>query len=105
MGVGGDNPDLSLYSEHEVKDKDILVLGSDGLWDNLYDSKVIDLIRPFIRDTDEILDPELVAEVIATEAERLSMQRAYFSPFAKHAKKAYTDFMGGKPDDITVIVA
>jgi serine/threonine protein phosphatase PrpC len=37
---------------HDVRHNDIIVLGSDGLWDNLYDIKVIDLIRPFIRDTD-----------------------------------------------------
>lgn len=40
-------------------------MGSDGLWDNLYDVKIIDLIRPFIRDQDMLVDPELVAEVIA----------------------------------------
>ena len=47
-------------------------MATDGLWDNLYDVKIIDLIRPFIRDTDDLLDPELVAEVIAQEAERYS---------------------------------
>lgn len=47
-------------------------MGSDGLWDNLYDMKVIELIRPFIRDNDELADPELVAEMIATEAEKFS---------------------------------
>lgn len=48
------------------------MLASDGLWDNLFNVKVIDLIRPFIRDRDEILDPSLVAEIIAKEAERYS---------------------------------
>jgi serine/threonine protein phosphatase PrpC len=48
-------------------------MGSDGLWDNLFDVKVIDLVRPFIRDHDTIVDPELVAEVIATEAEKFSL--------------------------------
>lgn len=57
---------------HDVRHNDILILGSDGLWDNLYDVKVIDLVRPFIRDADEIADPELVAEMIATEAEKYS---------------------------------
>ncbi len=47
-------------------------MGSDGLWDNLFDIKVIELIRPFLRDTDDLMDPELVAEVIATEAEQQS---------------------------------
>jgi len=33
------------------------VLASDGLWDNLFNVKIIDLIRPFLRDRDMILDP------------------------------------------------
>jgi serine/threonine protein phosphatase PrpC len=40
-------------------------MASDGLWDNMYDVKIIDLLRPFLRDTDDLLDPELVAELIA----------------------------------------
>jgi hypothetical protein len=48
------------------------VLGSDGLFDNLYDIKIIELLRPFIRDRDDILDPQLVAELIAKEAEKHS---------------------------------
>lgn len=47
-------------------------MGSDGLWDNLFDVKIIDLVRPFIRDQDEILDPQLVSELIAKEAESYS---------------------------------
>jgi hypothetical protein len=39
----------------------------------LYDVKIIELIRPFLRDTDDILDPELVAEVVAVEAEKYSL--------------------------------
>ena len=71
----------------------------------MYDVKVIDIIRPFIRDNDELVDPELVAELIATQAEKLSNTQSYFSPFAKGARDNYYDFNGGKPDDITVIVA
>ncbi len=80
-------------------------MGSDGLWDNLYDVKIIDLIRPFIRDADTLADPELVAEVVALEAEKYSLQQNYLSPFAKGAREFYYDYNGGKPDDITIIVA
>lgn len=80
-------------------------MGSDGLWDNLYDIKIIDLVRPFLRDVDLVADPELIAEVIASEAEKYSLQQNYMSPFAKGAREYYHDYMGGKPDDITVIVA
>lgn len=73
VGTGGDDPSKANTEIHEIKDKDIIVMGSDGLWDNLFDVKVIDLIRPFIRDTDDLADPELIAEVIATEAEKFSL--------------------------------
>ena len=57
---------------HEVQNNDIIIVGSDGLFDNLYDIKIIELLRPFIRERDELLDPGLVAEIIAKEAEKYS---------------------------------
>lgn len=90
---------------HEIEDKDIIVLGSDGLFDNLYDIKIIELMRPFLRDRDDIIDPSLVAEIIAKEAEKFSYNQGYISPFAKSARDHFFDYAGGKPDDITVIVA
>ena len=44
-------------------------MATDGLWDNMFDQRLIELMRPFIRDRDDILDMDLVAEVIANEAE------------------------------------
>lgn len=67
--------------------------------------KIIDLVRPFIRDTNDILDPALVAEMIAKEAEKYSHNQNYTSPFAKGAREQFYDYRGGKPDDVTVIVA
>ena len=49
-----------------------MLLASDGLWDNLFNVKIIDLIRPFLSDRDDLLDPQIVAEMIAKEAERYS---------------------------------
>lgn len=88
-----------------MQDKDIIVVGSDGLFDNLYDIKIIELLRPFLRDRDDILDPTLVAELIAKEAEKFSYNQSYVSPFAKGAREHFFDYAGGKPDDITVVVA
>lgn len=73
VGTGGDDPAKCDTQIHDIADKDIIVLGTDGLWDNLFDMKVIDLIRPFLRDVDDLADPELVAEVIASEAEKYSL--------------------------------
>ena len=57
---------------HDIQDNDIIVVGSDGLFDNLFDVKIIELLRPFVRERDDILDPGLVAEIIAKEAEKYS---------------------------------
>ena len=82
-----------------------MILASDGLWDNLFNPKIIELVRPFIRDRDDILDPALVAEIIAKEAEKTSYGQNHLSPFGKNARDNFYDYSGGKPDDITVIVA
>lgn len=104
VGTGGDDPAKGDEFEHEVEHNDIIVLATDGLFDNLFDVKIIELLQPFVRDRAEILDHQLVAEIIAKEAERWSHNMDYVSPFGKAAHDYFYDYRGGKPDDITVIV-
>ena len=56
----------------DVLHNDIFILATDGLWDNLYVPKILDLIRPFVRRSDDLDDPELIAEIISQEAARFS---------------------------------
>ena len=72
VGTGGDDPSKGEDNRHELQDRDIVILASDGLFDNLFNVKIIELVRPFIRDRDDLLDPALVAEMIAKEAEQYS---------------------------------
>jgi hypothetical protein len=58
-------------------------LGTDGLWDNLYTVKILDILRPFIRSADILGDPELIAEIICQEAFSYSNMHEYISPFSK----------------------
>ena len=69
-----------------MQDGDVLVVGSDGLWDNLHRAKIVDLIRPFVRGEGEIKDTALVAEIIAKDAEKHSYLQHYMSPFAESAR-------------------
>jgi hypothetical protein len=46
-----------------------------------------------------------LSKCIAHKAFKYSFMKSYESPFAKGAKEAGKMFMGGKSDDITVIVA
>ena len=95
---------------HNVEQGDIIVLGSDGLWDNLHRATIVDMIRPYVNWTEAnpygmIDDISLVAEMLAKEAEKFSYLSNYMSPFAEGARAHGYECSGGKPDDITVIVA
>ena len=90
---------------HDVKHNDVFVLGTDGLWDNLYPSMILDLMRPFVRRGDDLVDCDLIAEIICNEAEKLSKDPGFVSPFAKKAYNYHQDYLGGKEDDITVVIA
>ena len=57
VGTGGDDPAKGEEHLHAVEHNDIIILASDGLWDNLFSVKIIDMVRPFLRDRDELLDP------------------------------------------------
>ena len=65
----------------------------------------MEAVAPFVRGGQEIKDTELVAEILAKEAEKYSYLQNYMSPFAESARAQNYDYVGGKPDDITVIVA
>ncbi len=62
VGTGGDDPTKADDKVHEVLDNDILILGSDGLFDNLYNDMIIESVKPFVRDRPELLEPSIVAE-------------------------------------------
>ena len=36
---------------------DILIVGSDGLFDNMFDEQIKEIIWPFVRAADDIVDP------------------------------------------------
>ena len=80
-------------------------MGTDGLFDNLFDDKIIELVEPFVRGKEEIESTKKVADVIAEEAFTKSMDPHYLSPFSKSAREQFYDYNGGKSDDISVVVA
>ena len=52
-----------------------------------------------------IINTESAASDIAFVAEKQSNDKNYMSPFARKAKEQNLRYSGGKPDDITIIVA
>ena len=109
-GTGCELPWNAFDNEHEVTaGKDFVVMGTDGLFDNLYDKDIEGCLQPGIKlvkdDEFELSNPEEVANCMAKKAYTLGKDGKYMSPFARGAFKSGYPYPGGKEDDITVIVS
>ena len=88
---------------HLVNPGDIVVLATDGVLDNLFNEDIIGCLTKAADAAS--FDTEQASTCIAKTAEMMSFRKEYDSPFAKNAREAGRNHPGGKPDDITVIVA
>ncbi len=89
----------------ELKVGDVIVAGSDGLWDNMFPTQVSQIIN-----NSGLRSAKQLANVVGTVAYELSKDQNMWSPFAQNAyedRKIYDtkDWKGGKTDDITLVVA
>ena len=84
----------------EVIPGDIIVLGTDGLLDNVWPEEIEQVLEE-----NTVVEPELLAWIIAEQlALRNSEDVNRFSPYSIASYKAGKERIGGKVDDITVIV-
>ncbi|CAN7010927.1 unnamed protein product [Brassica oleracea var. botrytis] len=93
----------------EVKKGDVIVMGSDGLFDNVFDHEIVNIVT---KHTDVAESSRLLAEVASSH----SRDPGFESPYALEARAKGFDvplwktalgmkLTGGKLDDVTVIVA
>ena len=132
LGMGSDDSplDADYYIIDDLRHGDLIVAGTDGVWDNVYEEELLQLVT----DEQEVAkgragaghgevaareEKEAVAagnamevwplEPLARSISRASHLRArdteYASPFATNAHKEGLRYMGGKLDDITVVVS
>ena len=99
--------------DFEVQENDIVVVGTDGIWDNLYEEQIQACINPYLLTSGHMRDVQAASNCISTYAEFVSYDEKYLSPFFTEARKdsdpkirdKYKDRTGGKEDDITIIVS
>jgi len=72
--------------------------------DNLYVKNIKECIHPLMEKY-HLSDAKQAADCLAKQSEKLGDDPSYYSPFAKSAAEEGINYMGGKSDDITVIVA
>lgn len=81
---------------------DVIVAGTDGLFDNLFNKEVTSIV---LQGTREGLNPEALSEKLAASARERALDRHRQTPFSTAAQEAGFRYYGGKLDDITVVVS
>ncbi|GAV67380.1 SpoIIE domain-containing protein [Cephalotus follicularis] len=84
----------------QVENGDVIVAGSDGLFDNMYPHEIVGILGL----VEGYAFPEQLAWMIAESASSNSHDKDLYSPFAKANEEAGFHYLGGKIDDITVVV-
>ncbi|CAJ1337655.1 unnamed protein product, partial [Effrenium voratum] len=95
-----------------VQEGDVVLLGTDGFFDNLHDAEVCELahlsLEATFRSNEKSawqIDPTRLAQAYAEAARVRSEDTAARTPFGDLARQAGLQHMGGKMDDISVVVA
>lgn len=97
--ASSDSPEDAMLSTILVHPGDIIVAGSDGLFDNLSDDEIVEIVTKGEATSG-------IARDLAFAAFEASLDRQKTSPYSLSASEAFDMvFNGGKSDDITVVVS
>ena len=107
IGIGGephgeDRPEDAEEYVVNLQTGDFIIMGTDGLFDNLWPQDIVDYIN------EERPHPKSLAQGLAEMAYEESQRKDNSVPFfhrAKMSKQPFGDYQGGKEDDISVIVS
>ena len=106
LGMGEEATDYIEVDVHEVKDKDLLLMYTDGFSFNIFPEQIISFLKPFLALPD-LPDLDVVTEMLAEKAFKQSLDPFFDSPFAIKAAENMLGLRwdGGRPNDITVVAA
>lgn len=101
-GSGADLPSSGQVFTVAVRTGDVIVVGTDGLFDNLYKDEIAALVRDAVNAG---FKAEATAKKIADIARQRALDSKRQTPFADAAQEAGFQYYGGKLDDLTVVVS
>jgi protein phosphatase PTC7 len=101
--ISPDRPRDGTKLNCELVKGDLLVAGSDGIFDNLSDDVLVEVVRSASSKSASVM-----AKTIGEKARKVSQNPRAETPYALAAKKQrnpdYADGLGGKVDDISCVV-
>ncbi|KAG7620729.1 PPM-type phosphatase domain [Arabidopsis suecica] len=101
-GRNGDLPSSGQVFTVAVAPGDVIIAGTDGLFDNLYNNEITAIVVHAVRAN---IDPQVTAQKIAALARQRAQDKNRQTPFSTAAQDAGFRYYGGKLDDITVVVS
>ncbi|THU51878.1 hypothetical protein C4D60_Mb06t35710 [Musa balbisiana] len=101
-GNGSDLPSAAQVFTFLVASGDVIIAGTDGLFDNLYNNEITAVV---VHATRAGLGPQVTAQKIAALARQRALDKNRQTPFSTAAQDAGYRYHGGKLDDITVVVS
>ncbi|CAG8459655.1 14928_t:CDS:2 [Acaulospora colombiana] len=107
LGTGSfDTPQDAQRYTIKVQCGDIVILGSDGIFDNLFEEDILEEIDRFFcpRTGTPSVHPQMISEALAYRAKNASEDLNNPSPFQSRAMQEGLYYLGGKKDDISVLV-
>ncbi|KAF7829692.1 putative protein phosphatase 2C 55 [Senna tora] len=101
-GSNGDLPSSGQVFTVPVAPGDVIIAGTDGLFDNLYNNEITAVVVHAVRAG---LSPQVTAQKIAALARQRAQDKDRQTPFSTAAQDAGVRYYGGKLDDTTVLVS
>jgi len=101
----GDRPSDAATASLDVSDNDILVLATDGFFDNLHTHEIVATCRQHsTSDAAAGVDANALAEQLCREAYAAASDSKRDTPFSQYCRRYGKRHSGGKMDDISVVV-
>ena len=108
-----DRPSDAMLTTFPLEPGDVIVMGSDGLWDNLSESEILELVEELFTGTRYQRGLGAESQQTLTAASRAIVSAAYAASMDKRRTTPYSlaatenfdmVYSGGKKDDITAVV-
>jgi len=98
-GASPDTTDLATKIRVPLVAGDIVILASDGIYDNVYESQIVDLIEATLGQT-----PEVMAQALVGYSRQVQEDPNAYVPYGVEAAAAGQEWTGGKLDDTCALV-